>query len=185
MEAEHRQTGNPMAVWAAWRLCRDTGGGFGLPLPPWVIVHLDAFAAQLRDWQDNGVPADRLAEEVGNALGFKARRKNQNPITDWRNRREGGAWFAQFEDHVLGGATPTAAIKRTADDVNSTEPTVRRRLEEFAGGFGMTPFEIVQTRKRMRDEEEAALTESARRAKARLNAILRGEPDPFPPSEED
>lgn len=185
MEAEYQQTDNPMAVWAAWRLCRDTSGGFGLPLPPWVIAYLDGFATKLRYWQDRGPPADRLAEEIGTALGFKAKNKKQNPITDWRNRKEGEAWFGHFEDHILGGATPTAAIKRTAESVNSTASTVWRRLEEFAGGFGTTPLEMVQTRKRMRDEEEAAQAESARRSKARLDAILRGEPDPMPPGEDD
>jgi hypothetical protein len=126
-----------------------------------------------------------LAEEVGNALGFKPVGKNQNPITDWRNRRQGEAWFGLFEHRVNGGTSPTAAIKGVADEVNSTAATVRRRLDEFAKCFGTTPLEMVQARQRLRDEEEAELQETERQTHARLAAILRGEPDPMASDEAD
>jgi hypothetical protein len=184
-EFEYKVTGNPMNVWAAWRLCRDSGNGLGLSLPAWVIAYFDSFAAQLRDWQDNGTLSDRLAEDVGNSLGFKPGSKSQNPITDWRKRVEDKAWFHVFERHLLNGASQSAAFAQTAAFVNSTEPTVRRRLNEFARSFGNTPLELVQTLRSQREADEAAMAESSHRARARYEAISNGQPDPFPPEDED
>jgi hypothetical protein len=178
LETEYAATQNPMAIWGAWQLCRGDGDGFVVPLPPWVIAYFDNFAVRLQDWVEKGVPSDRLSEEVGNALGFKARGKSQNPITDWRNRLEGEAWYARFEHHVRAGSSPTAAIKRTAEDVHNTEATVRRRLDDFAQGFGVAPLELVRRRTQLREADEAALAESERRTAARLAAILRGEQIP-------
>lgn len=178
LEVEYAAQQNPMAIWSAWQLCRGDDDGFFVPLPPWAIRYFDGFAAKLREWSERGTPSDRLAEEVGNALGFRARRRNQNPIADWRSRLQGEAWFVRFEIYVGGGLSPTAAIRRVAEDVNSTAATVRRRLIVFARGFSMTPPELVQTRTRLREADEAALEEFERRSEARYAAILRGEPDP-------
>jgi hypothetical protein len=170
---EHAATGNPLAVWVAWRLSRRSG----LPAPEWVLAYFDAFAELVREWIEKP-PAGDLARAVGVALGFGSARKDQNRLTDWRERREGKKWFLAFEAHVQQGLSPTRARREVAREFNTTEATVRRRLERFAEGLGTTPEAMAAARLRNRAEMERQLEASEAWSTARLERALRGLPYP-------
>jgi hypothetical protein len=143
LRREHAATGNPLCVWYAWRMCR--GEDAPMDLPDWVLAYMDQFAATLRTWVDGEPPAGNLARAAGSAPG----KKDENPLTGWRGRREGERWFAAFEALLDQGLSPSAAIFRVADGHNSSEPTVRRRLESFAATFGTTAEELAGDRRRL------------------------------------
>ena len=170
---EHAAKGNPLAVWVAYRLARRSG----LPVPEWVFAYLDNFAELVREWREKP-PAGDLARAVGVALGFGSARKDQNPLTDWRERREGERWFAAFEEHLRRGRSPTAARQEVAREFNTTEATVRRRLERFAEGLGTTPEALAAARLQHRAEMERKLEDSEAWSTARLERALRGLPYP-------
>jgi hypothetical protein len=176
LRREHAATGNPLCVWYAWRMCR--GEDAPMDLPDWVLAYMDQFAATLRTWVDGKPPAGDLARAAGSALGFAPGKKDENPLTDWRDRREGERWFGAFEALLDQGLSPSAAIFRVADRYNSSEPTVRRRLERFASAFGMTAEELVSERRRRREKLEEDSRRAEERSRARLAAILEGRPLP-------
>jgi hypothetical protein len=115
---------------------------------------------------------------VGVALGFGSARKDQNPLTDWRERRQGEKWFLAFEARLEQGLSPTRARQEVARAVNSTEATVRRRLERFAEGFCTTPEAMAEARQRQRAEMERQLAASEAWSTAQLERALQGLPDP-------
>lgn len=146
LEFEYRSTGNPVAVWAAWRLCRRVGQPFEPALPDWVLDYLDGFAAVIREWVEDRTPSPRLDQDVGRALGFEVKGKTVHPILAWRHRLEGEKWMAAYEEQIHAGQSHTAAIKAVAEAKGTSEPTVRRRLTEFAKIFGLTPQQYVAER---------------------------------------
>lgn len=148
LESEYRSTGNPVAVWAAWRLCRRVGQPFEPALPDWVLAYLDGFAGVLREWVEDRTPSPRLDQDVGRALGFEVKGKAAHPILAWRQRFEGEEWMAAYEQQIQAGQSHTAAIKTVAEAKGKTEPTVRRRLSEFTKVFGLTPQQYVAERQR-------------------------------------
>ena len=148
LESEYRSTGNPVAVWAAWRLCRRVGQPFEPALPDWVLAYLDGFAGVLREWVENRTPSPRLDQDVGRALGFEVKGKAAHPILAWRQRFEGEEWMAAYEQQIQAGQSHTAAVKTVAEAKGKTEPTVRRRLSEFTKVFGLTPQQYVAERQR-------------------------------------
>jgi hypothetical protein len=170
---EHAATGNPLAVWVAWRLARRSG----LPVPEWVLAYLDDFAQNVHEWVEKP-PAGDLARAVGVALGFGSARKDENPLTDWRERCEGERWLLAFEARLEQGLSPTAARQEVAREFNTTEATVRRRLERFAEGLGTTPEAMAATRLRQRAEIERLLEAEHARITARLERAHQGLPDP-------
>lgn len=149
LEFEYRLTGNPVAVWAAWRLCRRVGQPFEPALPDWVLGYLDGFAGVIREWVEDRTPSPRLDQDVGRALGFEVKGKAAHPILAWRQRLEGEEWMAAYEQQIHAGQSHTAAIKAVAEAKGSSEPTVRRRLTEFAKIFGLTPQQYVAERQRL------------------------------------
>jgi len=149
LEFEYRSTGNPIAVWAAWRLCRRVGKPFEPALPDWVLAYLDGFAGVIREWVEDRTPSSRLAQDVGRALGFEVKGKAAHPILAWRQRFEGEEWMAAYEQQIHAEQSHTAAIKAVAEAKGSSEPTVRRRLTEFAKIFGLTPQQYVAERQRL------------------------------------
>ena len=115
---------------------------------------------------------------TGTALGFAPGKKDENPLTGWRGRREGERWFAAFEALLDQGLSPSAAIFRVADGHNSSEPTVRRRLEGFAATFGTTAEELAGERRRLWEKVEEESRRAEERSRARLAAVLEGRPLP-------
>jgi hypothetical protein len=141
------------------------------------LAYFDAFAELLREWIEKP-PAGDLARAVGVALGFGSARKDQNPLTDWRERRGGEKWFLAFEARLQQGLSPTRARQEVAREFNTTEATVRRRVKRFAEGLGTTPEAMVEARERHRAETERQLAASEAWSTARLERAFQGLPDP-------
>jgi hypothetical protein len=169
---------NPICVTEAWRLCRRTG----LPAPEWILNHFDRFAEPVHELAV-GPPAGRLANEVATAIGFGFNKKNDNPLTDWRDRLRGERWFQAFEEHLQRGLSPTATRRKIAEQYAANEPVVRRCLNRFALRFGMRPEQMVEQRKRIGAEIRQDLDNAEGCTQARLDAAWGGQPDPNPMSD--
>ena len=146
--------------------------------PDWVLAYMDGFAATLCTWVDGTPPSRDLARDVGTALGFAPGKKGENPLIDWRSRRQGERWFGAFEALLDQGLSPSAAIHRVAEGHNSSEPTVRRRLEGFAATFDLTAKELAGERRRLWEKVEEESRRAEERSRARLAAALEGRPFP-------
>jgi hypothetical protein len=160
LAAAYEATANPLCVWSAWQLCRRGDH----ELPAWVSGYFDRFAETVLAWPTHP-PLGQLAEAVGEALGFGFSQKDENPLTDWRERREGEQWFAAVEAHLAAGLSLTRAYREVAVQVHRTEATVRRRIEKFAAAFGTTPEKLARWRQQWWLEQDresrAALDGSA------------------------
>jgi len=133
---------DPIAPWRAWFYCRQ--GDW--PLPTWVLEHFDHAAIQITRWP-RMPPSGDVTTAVGEVLGFGSRKPGENPVTRTRQRDEAWIYFSHYVRALEDGCSPQAAREWVADQLGSSESTVRRRLKWFADRQGSTVDALAKDRR--------------------------------------
>lgn len=120
-------TGNPLFIWLVWRRCRVKK----TRIPKWVHAYMDEAAERLCAWIDSPPAGDPMIAVAG-AFKFKLGKKGKNPFTEIRTARQSEQWYWQYRSYRNRGMSARRAISAVAQGVNSTDATVRRRINSFA-----------------------------------------------------
>ena len=121
---EYRNTGNPIYVWAAYRVCRK----HGFEIPEWVYEFFDNACDELEELHDKQKVEPK---DFASALGFVTKGRG-NPISsvshDARDKD------IAFRALVIAGNTealPEWAAVQLAEEFGTSEATVRRAFDRY------------------------------------------------------
>lgn len=131
--------GNPLYLWAAWRLCRANG----VPVPEVMLAYLDRVAAALQALADGPEPLpERVGPALQKALGFQGGGKGGrgSEFSRYRDKARDIHLALEVELKRAEGMSLEEAVGHTAD-VSGTVPggagpvsesTVRRARKALA-----------------------------------------------------
>jgi dUTPase len=114
---------DPLAPWAAVRLCRRHEIAF----PKWIVKYMGVIADKILDLVENPAKRDTPAV-ISNALGLGYGRH----ITHWRIQAQDYRLFDRYKSLRLEGVSGSAALMKLATEFPLTVETIRRHLKEFA-----------------------------------------------------
>ena len=132
-EAELRDAGgDPLAPFDAAQIAAK----HQVPLPVWATRRFADAAARLHNKMTRrGETKYSIANDVGEALGFSARSKTDNPWAERRKQNETCELLGKYLEERTKGKSATASIKALA--IGYTERTIAARLDMFTKTYGL------------------------------------------------
>ena len=126
--------GNPLYLWAAWRLCRGTG----VPVPDVVLEYLDGVAAALLELAEGPEKASgrgRIGAAIQRALRLHSKGGGPSEFSDYRKLLRDIPIAVDVHIGIRQGASREHAIGGTAIAHGISDSTVRRAYEWLEGAM--------------------------------------------------